>query len=299
MAADFATRLSGSADLFDRGGRSATASVNFITAHDGFTLADLVSYLHKHNEANGEDNRDGHGGNHSTNHGVEGPTDNPIINSDRARHRRNLMACLMMAQGTPMLLAGDEAGNSQDGNNNAYCQDNDIGWVNWQGMADADGQDFLEFVRRLTVLRRSCPVLRQPDFLHSRNRPSDGLPDLAWFRADGGEPSPDNWNDPGFCQFGVVVRRAAEADSQKQKPATLPGVAMLINRAAAGSHFLLPPARQGCVWSAQIDTVSPTGEPRAGDSAVAGGGVVHISGNAMIVLVELPDDNAGTGPDSR
>ncbi len=286
MAAEFATRFAGSADLFDREGRAATASVNFVTAHDGFTLADLVAYAHKHNEANGEDNRDGHGGNHSVNHGIEGPTEDPVIRAERDRHRRNLMACLLLAQGTPMILSGDEAGNSQSGNNNAYCQDNDIGWVNWRDLETDEGRSFFTFLCRLTALRRALPVLRQTGFLHSRQRPSDNQPDLAWFRADGHTPAAENWHDPEFRRFVVTIRGAAEADTATGGgPAA---VAILVNRSPDGAHFRLPPAGQGYVWSARLDTISPSGEPREGDRNIAGGSAVHVAGNSLLLLCESP-----------
>src|SRR4029079_1542829 len=158
-----APRLCASPDIFNRSGRQPWSSVNFITAHDGFTLNDLVSYNDKHNEANGEDNRDGHSDNRSWNHGVEGPTDAPEIVSLRERQKRNLLATLLLSQGTPMVLAGDEFGRTQDGNNNAYCQDNEISWVNWNfGEKEVE---LAEFVRKVIVLRQSFPILRRSRFL--------------------------------------------------------------------------------------------------------------------------------------
>ena len=158
MLPDLATRMLGSADVFGPNGRPPEASVNFITAHDGFTLEDLVSFNDKHNEANGEDNRDGHGANFSLNHGHEGWTSDLAIQKARVRQKMNLMATLLLSQGTPMLLAGDEFGNSQNGNNNAYCQDNEIGWVNWPQRPESDG--FKDFVRWLIAFRRQNPLLR-------------------------------------------------------------------------------------------------------------------------------------------
>ena len=287
MAAEFATRIAGSADLFDRNGRSTASSVNFVTAHDGFTLADLVSHARKHNEANGEDNRDGHGGNHSVNHGVEGPSDDPVIRAERDRHRRNLLTCLLLAQGTPMLLAGDEAGNSQSGNNNAYCQDNDIGWVDWRGLETDEGRDFLAFVRRLTALRHSYPVLRQAGFLHARERPGDGLPDLAWFRTNGKTPTSADWHDPRFRQFSVVMRGAAESGDDVG-----PAVAILVNRAAEGAYFRVPPAGQGRHWSACVDTASSTGLTRGETDALPFGAALHVADNSLLVLIETAGPGA-------
>ncbi|MBL4917785.1 glycogen debranching protein GlgX [Szabonella alba] len=206
MAPDLAKRLLGSAERFDHGGRAAHASVNFVTAHDGFTLADLVSFTVKRNLANGEENRDGHGDNHSDNLGVEGPSDEPAIHAARALRRRNLMAVLMLSQGTPMWLAGDELGNSQGGNNNAYAQDNETGWLQWEpGDAEMTG-----FMARLADLRRAHPVLRQRRFLHARARAADGLRDVIWRRPDGAEPRPEDWHDADFRCLGVELRMAAE-----------------------------------------------------------------------------------------
>jgi Type II secretory pathway, pullulanase PulA and related glycosidases len=166
MSSKLANRLSGSAVRFDHDGRAATASVNFVTCHDGFTLIDLVSYNAKHNHANGENNADGHNHNVSDNCGVEGPTDDPAVLARRAQRRRNLLATLLLSQGTPMLLGGDELGNSQNGNNNAYCQDNEIGWITWEG----HDPDFLRFAAEAIGFRKLHPILRQKLFLHARPR---------------------------------------------------------------------------------------------------------------------------------
>lgn len=206
QAPELARRLLGSAERFDHSRRPATSSVNFVTAHDGFTLADLVSYSVKRNFANGEDNRDGHDDNHADNMGVEGPTADPAILAARDRRRRNLLATLMLSQGTPMLLAGDEIGHSQQGNNNAYAQDNAITWLNW---AQTD-QKLAAFTARLVRLRHDHPVLRQTRFLHGRPRAADGLPDVIWRRADGGTPAPEDWHDPAFRCIGLELRMAAE-----------------------------------------------------------------------------------------
>src|SRR4030095_5226607 len=157
-------RLTGSSDLYGRGGRRPYASINFVTAHDGFTLEDLVSYNDKHNEANGEDNRDGHSHNLSANYGMEGPTDDPEISATRSVQMRNLLATLFLSRGTPMLLAGDEFARSQGGNNNAYCQDNEITWTHWEGIGP-DGRSQAEFVRKLLMIRKALPMLRRGRFL--------------------------------------------------------------------------------------------------------------------------------------
>ncbi len=192
--APLARRLHGSADLFDRPGRGPLDSVNFITSHDGFTLADLVSYEKRHNHANGEHNRDGHRHNYSCNHGVEGPTDRAAVNALRRRHRLNLLATLLLSQGVPMLLAGDEFGNGQDGNNNAYAQDNETGWLDWSGLS-ADPA-FADTVRSLIALRRQLPLLRQADYVHGHVRDEEGASwrDIDWFRPDGSPMDPGHWD---------------------------------------------------------------------------------------------------------
>jgi glycogen operon protein len=204
MAPDFAARLLGSAGQFDHHNRPATSSINFITAHDGFTLTDLTQFTVKRNLANGEDNRDGHGNNHSDNLGVEGPTDDAKITAARALRKRNMLASLLLAQGTPMLLAGDELGNGQGGNNNAYAQDNPTGWVTWH---KAD-EDLIAFTARLIALRRDHPILRQSRFLHAATR-ADGIRDVIWRRADGAEPDAADWHDAGFRCLGVELRYSA------------------------------------------------------------------------------------------
>lgn len=204
MGADLARRLLGSAEVFDHSRRAPQASVNFLTSHDGFTLQDLVSYKQKHNHANGEDNRDGHGENHSDNLGHEGPSDDPAIVAARGARKRAMLATLMLAQGVPMLLAGDELCHTQGGNNNAYAQDNETTWLDWP----EDG-DLAQFVARLTALRAAHPVLRQRRFLHG-DVLADGLPDVIWRRADGAVPSPDDWHGPLTC-LGMELRQPGDA----------------------------------------------------------------------------------------
>ena len=206
MTAELGRRLLGSAENFDHHGRPATASLNFVTAHDGFTLQDLVSYTVKRNLANGEDNRDGHSENHSDNLGHEGATDDSRIMAARALRKRNILATLMLAQGTPMILAGDEIGHSQGGNNNAYAQDNEVTWIDW---ASADGA-LAGFVGRLAAIRAAHPVLRQRHFLHARKRHNEGLPDVIWRRADGAAPQAFEWHDPAFRCLCAELRMAAQ-----------------------------------------------------------------------------------------
>jgi isoamylase len=243
MAPELARRLLGSAERFDHGRRAATASVNYITAHDGFTLQDVVSYNEKHNEANRESNRDGHGDNHSDNMGVEGPTTDPAIRAARALRKRNLMATLMLAQGLPMILAGDELGHSQGGNNNAYAQDNATTWLDWQG----GDIGFQAFTARLTALRRAHPVLRQKLFLHSRLR-ADGQPDVIWRKADGQVPTAEDWHAADFRCVGLELRMAAEGPDAKD------ALYLVFNAGPAGRLTLPDTARQ---WRCLLDSTRP------------------------------------------
>ncbi|MBN2630657.1 MAG: glycogen debranching protein GlgX [Rhodobacteraceae bacterium] len=206
LTPDLAKRLLGSAERFDHSRRAATTSINFLTAHDGFTLQDLVSFTVKRNWNNGEDNRDGHSDNHSDNMGVEGPTDDAKVLAARALRKRNLLATQFLSQGVPMLLAGDELGHSQGGNNNAYAQDNEVTWLNWSRHDD----DLIDFIARLAALRQALPVLRQRRFLHARKRATDGLPDVIWLKPDATSPAPQDWHDPAFRAIGMEVRMDAE-----------------------------------------------------------------------------------------
>ena len=263
-----AKRVAGSAARFDHDGRPATSSVNFVAAHDGFTLMDTVSFNDKHNEANGEENRDGHNHNLSDNMGVEGPTDDPAITAARDRRRRNLIATLMLSQGTPMLLAGDELGNSQGGNNNAYAQDNPTGWVDWDGADPA----FLDFVRRVIAFRRAHPILRQKRFLHSQPREQDGLPDLFWRRADGAPMTPDDWNDPDRRLLAAEMRMASGTPAY----AALPGAVFLVFNNGPEAQVRLPDAPEGR-WRRRLDSARDDDpdlpaqdlEPIAADSVAA------------------------------
>ncbi|WP_411957034.1 glycogen debranching protein GlgX [Paracoccus homiensis] len=247
LVGKLAKRIAGSAARFDHDGRAATSSVNFVAAHDGFTLMDTVSYNDKHNEANGEENRDGHNHNVSDNCGVEGPGDDPELLARRARRRRNLMATLLLSQGTPMILAGDELGNSQGGNNNAYCQDNEIGWVDWSKVDD----EFLDFCRRAIAFRRAHPILRQRRFLHSQPREQDGLPDLFWRRADGGLMGPEDWANPDLRLLGAEMRMASGTPAY----AALPGAVYLVFNAGNQAKVRLPDTNgQGGQWRRQLDS---------------------------------------------
>ena len=253
MTAELAKRLLGSADEFEGHNRAATSSVNFLTAHDGFTLEDAVSYAVKHNEANGEGNRDGHNENFSDNMGVEGPTLDAKIRAARADRKRALLATLMLSQGTPMLLAGDEIGNTQGGNNNAYAQDNAIGWVDW---SDPDA-GLLAFVTKVIALRQAHPALRQRAFLHSRPRAADGLRDLVWRKPDGQEPSATDWHDPGFRTLCAEVRMAAGTAA-----AEVPGETLYcIFNSGPAVETVLPVQPHPGAWRVLLDSSRPALEP--------------------------------------
>jgi glycogen operon protein len=207
---DFAARLAGSSDLFDHRGRRPWASVNFAACHDGFTLADTVSYAEKHNEANGEENRDGTNDNHSANWGSEGATDDPAILDKRHNIQRAMLATVFTSQGTPMLLSGDEFGRTQNGNNNAYCQDNETSWLDWNKAEQPEAQALSAFVARLAALRHRHPILRCARFLHGKDEPSPGLLDITWFDERGLTLSPEDWNNPQGRL--LALRRTAKED---------------------------------------------------------------------------------------
>ena len=234
---EFARRLHGSADIFDHRGRAPYASVNFVTSHDGFTLADVVSYEHRHNEANGEGNRDGHAHNYSSNHGVEGNTDDTAILRARRRHRLNLLASLLLSQGTPMLLAGDEFGNSQGGNNNAYAQDNETGWLDWSGLDD--DPDFVMDVRELIHLRKEWPLLRLPEYIHGETEIGSSSVHIDWLNADGLEMNEDDWSGP--APFKVMFAESAR-DGVKSR------LAVLFNNGDDSVEFRLPNGAPGQPW---------------------------------------------------
>ncbi|SFR39595.1 glycogen debranching protein GlgX [Litoreibacter janthinus] len=265
---DIAGRLTGSAQFFDHDGRSATSSLNFLTAHDGFTLEDTVSYSEKNNLANGEDNRDGHSNNHSDNMGVEGATDNAEIIAARIRRKRNLIATLMLSQGTPMMLAGDELSNSQGGNNNTYCQDNEIGWVNWPDEEDP----FFTFCQQAISFRRMHPLLRQRRFLHSRQRLVDGEPDLFWRRTNGKPMRQDDWDDPGLNVLVAEMRMASGSPEYVQREGAL---LVVLNRGDAVE--ITPPALpDGSAWVRRFDTSQ--------DDAIKVTAGMHVAADAVVVF---------------
>jgi isoamylase len=282
-AADLADRLSGSSDLYGAD-RRPYASINFVTAHDGFTLADLVSFDHKHNEANLEDNRDGTDDNRSWNGGVEGPTDDPEICERRARQQRNLLTSLLLSQGVPMILGGDEMGRTQGGNNNAWCQDTEISWFDWD--LDDDDRELLDFTRRLVALRRDHPVFRRRAFLRGQTAHGNALPDAWWFRPDGRRMTRRQWEDGNEKVLGLFLngRAITERDAQGG-PIRDDSFLLLVNGWHEDVTFTLPAARLGRHWSFELGTAAPrvpTGAWRA-DAR----GTVAAPGRSVTVLRQI------------
>jgi isoamylase len=250
-ASDFVKRLCASGELFNTLGRRPWASVNFITAHDGFTLNDLVTYNEKHNDANGENNNDGSSDNRSWNCGVEGPTENADINALRERQIRNFLVTLLLSQGTPMLLAGDEFGRTQHGNNNAYCQDDEISWLNWD--LQAKGSRLIDFVKRLNDLRHRYPILRRDRFLTGEFVEELGVKDVTWINANGIEMEDKHWGDSGMRCFGMLLDGRAQKSGIRKlgEEVTL---LMIINSHTDVVEFALPKCAGGRAWSLLIDT---------------------------------------------
>ena len=247
-AAAFATRFTGSSDLYGSPGRSPTASVDFITAHDGFTLADLVTYEHKHNEANLEGNRDGNNDNRSWNCGVEGPTDDPEIRARRARQQRNMLATLLLSRGVPMLVAGDERGRTQLGNNNAWCQDNEVSWIDWS--ASETGEMLASFTRRVIALRNAHGVFRQERFLDGTPAES-ALPDAWWFRPDGRPMAQRDWQNGGLRHLGVFLNGSSAGATEEFVDSSF---VVLVNGETEEITFRLPPRRFGLEWEFVLAT---------------------------------------------
>ncbi len=252
-AADLAPRLCASGDIFNHRGRRPWACVNFVTAHDGFTLRDLVTYDDKHNEANGEDNRDGSNDNHSWNCGAEGPTEDAEVNQLRDRQMRNLLATLLLSQGTPMLLAGDEMGRTQEGNNNAYCQDNEISWVDWDLAAKSAG--LIAFVKQLCALRHKYPILRRNRFLTGATDEELDVKDVRWINADGVEMQAADWAGDTRC-FGMLIDGRARPSGVRQRGAEAT-LLILMNAHYESVAFTLPVIPSGGSWHLLFDTAVP------------------------------------------
>jgi glycogen operon protein len=253
QVAEMATRLSGSSDLYGGSGRKPHASINFITAHDGFTLHDLVSYNHKHNEANGEENRDGTDDNVSWNCGTEGPTDDPEIKALREKQKRNLMATLLFSQGAPMISGGDEIGRTQQGNNNAYCQDNEISWYQWE--LTKEQKDFFQFTKKVIQFLKANPVLRRRKFFQGRHIRGSEIKDISWFGPTGREMNDEEWN-AGFVRC-LGMRLAGDAMGEVDKkgnPIFGETLLILLNAHHESIPFVLPAHKKGTRWSLRLDT---------------------------------------------
>ena len=262
MLAEFAERFTGSSDLYKDDDRTPTASVNFITAHDGFTLHDLVSYHVKRNDANGENNNDGESHNRSWNCGVEGPTDDVDINNIRRKQKRNFLTTLFLSQGVPMMLAGDELSRTQAGNNNAYCQDNKISWINW---AEAD-MDLLQFTQKLIHLYKSHPVFSRRRWFQGHPIKGVGLQDIAWFLPEGREMTEENWRHDYAKSLGVYMNgRGLHAPGPKGEHIIDDSFYIIFNAHHGPLEFKLPPRKFGNKWIKKLDTASEHGMVEDGE----------------------------------
>lgn len=287
---ELTTRLCGSADLYEPSGRLPTDSVNLVTVHDGFTLHDLVSHNHKHNEANREDNRDGENHNRGWNGGAEGPTDDALVLARRERMKHNLLATLLLSQGTPLLLGGDEIDRTQQGNNNGYCQDNAIGWFDWTPTPQRERR--LAFVERLLALRRALPALRRRRFFTGQPDP-DGLRDLTWLRADGQEVGDEDWHDPGLGCVAALMRASprgpdepldGEADGDAPPEEELgESVLLIVNGGEDAREFVLP-AADGPAWRPRLDTCTASGLPTRDGEPLEG--TIRVAGRAIVLLTQ-------------
>ena len=275
---DLTKRLCASAELFNFQGRRPWSSINFITAHDGFTLNDLVTYNEKHNQANGENNQDGSSNNHSWNCGVEGPTDDPEINKLRGRMMRNMLGTLLLSQGTPMILAGDEFARTQRGNNNAYCQDNEISWLNWQ--IEEKGKLLTQFARRLVGFRHKYPILRRNLFFTGEYNEELGVKDLTWINANGSEMEDKNWGDANMRCFGMLLDGRAQTTGirQRGREATL---LLIINGHNDLVKFTLPESPGGDTWKLLIDTNI---EDNEADGKFQTGDSYGVTGRSLLLL---------------
>lgn len=274
-------RLSGSPDLYQHSGRRPYASINFVTSHDGFTLADLVSYNTKHNELNGDGNRDGENNNQSWNCGAEGPTDDPQINALRDRQRRNFLATLLLSQGVPMLSGGDEWGRTQNGNNNVYCQDNPLSWFNWD--RDDRQNQFLEFTRNLIQFRRAHPVFRRPKFFQGRRIPGSEIRDVMWFNPGGNQMSEEEWTSPFVRCLGMLLSGdMVDVLSFHGEPVRDDTFLLLLNAHYEPIPFVLPGQKE-IEWQLILDTTDPAGF-LADPKRFFSGDEVNLGGRAVCLL---------------
>lgn len=279
---EFASRLTGSSDLYEHSGRLPSASINFVTAHDGFTLADLTSYEHKHNEANGEDNQDGENHNRSWNCGVEGPTDDPAVRELRARQRRNLLVTLMLSQGVPMIAHGDELGRTQQGNNNAYCQDNELTWMDWGGAEGLDDERtaLLEFARHAVRLRRDHPILHRRRFFDGGGS-TDTLADIEWLDLTGSRMDSTDWHQSYARTVAVFLNGDAITETGARGDAVVDdSFLLLLNAHTEALDFTLPPDPYGALWTVVLDT---DGSAEPGTSLDAGTSLA-VTAHSVVVL---------------
>ncbi|WP_097935043.1 glycogen debranching protein GlgX, partial [Streptomyces sp. rh207] len=280
---DLGYRLTGSSDLYAWGGRRPYASVNFVTAHDGFTLRDLVSYEQKHNEANGEGNRDGTSDNRAWNCGAEGESDDPGINALRRRQLRNLLTTLLLSTGVPMLVAGDEMGRTQGGNNNAYCQDNETGWLDWSLLEEPAWRELTELTARVLTLRRTHPVLRRRAFFSGRAQAPDGLRDLAWFARDGREMTEGDWYAPAATLGLYLSGRDIPGRDARGEPVTDDSFLAVLHAGAEPTVFALP----GAPWAARYELVLDTSreeQTEAPGTVLDGGTEMTVPARSVLLL---------------
>ncbi len=276
--ADFGYRLTGSSDLYASNGRRPYASVNFVTAHDGFTLADLVAYEEKHNEANGENNRDGERHNRSWNHGAEGPTDDPEILAERVRHQRNLLTTLFLSQGVPMLLGGDEIGRTQGGNNNGYAQDNELSWFDWE-RADLG---LLAFVRQLIAFRRDHPAFRRRRWFQNRPIHGEEAHEIEWFAPDGDRMGDEHWHDPLDQGIGVFISGEGLVDVEGL-PIVDDSFFLAINPSSEKRGFTVPNGTRALAWQVSLDTAAAGPFPTRG-RRIRAGATIDVAGQSIVVL---------------
>ncbi len=283
LIGELAYRITGSSDLYARSGRQPYASINFVTAHDGFTLNDLVSYNQKHNEANGEENRDGTDNNRSWNCGVEGPTDDPEVRMLRARQKRNFLATLLLSQGVPMLLAGDAIGHTQQGNNNAYCQDNEISWINWN--LSPEDEELLNFTKRIIALRKNHPVFRRRNFFQGRAIKGADIKDILWLRPDGKEMTDDEWKQESARSMGVLLSgQGLQEQDERGHPISDETFLLLMNAHHEEMPFHLPDPSSGAGWVPVVDTSCQTSD--SPDVQYATGEPYPLQARSLVVLVE-------------
>jgi isoamylase len=278
---EFASRLTGSSDLYEATGRRPGASINFVTCHDGFTLNDLVSYNEKHNEANGEDSRDGESHNRSWNCGVEGPTDDPEIGTLRARQVRNVLATLVLSQGTPMISHGDEIGRTQMGNNNVYCQDSELSWMDWS-LAEKNA-DLVEFTRKAIELRKKHPVFRRRRFFAGKPiRTGEQVRDIAWLTSAGEEMTPEDWGAAFGKSIAVFLNgEAIPEPNSRGEPVADDSFLLCFNAFDRGLDFVIPADWYAEQWTAALDTADARGETSL---VVVAGETVSLQARSLLVL---------------